>query len=385
MKPLWIWLTLCRRLGTRGQRALLREFGSPGTVYEADAKAFARAGLPPTLQKALLDKDLGPARAVLARCEKTGVRAVTLADADYPPRLRQMEDAPIVLYCKGTLPSEERPVIGLVGARNAGAQGLALARRLGREIAACGGSITTGIARGIDAESAEGVLECGGAVIGVLGCGPDRVYPAENAALFARVAAQGCLVSEYPPGTAPNARNFPVRNRLISALADGVVVIRAAEHSGSLITARWAAEQGRDVFAVPGAPDDPLSRGCNALLREGALAVETGWDVLRRYEYRYPGVLHEEICPPASAGVSCPPLVRQAAAGKGQQWAVSDTALTPAQEAIVTALQDGPLQLDALIDRTGLPAAQVLPQLTLLQIKKAILQKPGKQYELSGG
>ena len=381
MKSLWIWLTLCRRLGTRGQRALLREFGSPATIYEADVEAFARAGLSPALQKALLDKDLGPARAVLTRCEKTGVRAVTLADEAYPPRLRQMEDAPIVLYCKGTLPGEERPVIGLVGARNADAQGLALARRLGREIAACGGSVTTGIARGIDAESAEGALECGGAVIGVLGCGPDRVYPAENAALFARVAAQGCLVSEYPPGTAPNARNFPVRNRLISALADGVVVIRAAEHSGSLITARWAAEQGRDVFAVPGAPDDPLSRGSNALLREGALAVETGWDVLRRYEYRYPGVLHEEICPPASAGVSCPPPARQAAAGKGQQWAVSDTALTPAQEAIVTALRDGPLQLDALIDRTGLPAAKVLP----LQIKKTVLQKPGKQYELSGG
>ena len=384
MKPLWIWLTLCRRLGTRGQRALLREFGSPATIYEADAEAFARAGLSPALQKALLDKDLGPARAVLTRCEKTGVRAVTLADEAYPPRLRQMEDAPIVLYCKGTLPGEERPVIGLVGARNADAQGLALARRLGREIAACGGSVTTGIARGIDAESAEGALECGGAVIGVLGCGPDRVYPAENAALFARVAAQGCLVSEYPPGTAPNARNFPVRNRLISALADGVVVIRAAEHSGSLITARWAAEQGRDVFAVPGAPADPLSRGSNALLREGALAVETGWDVLRRYEYRYPGVLHEEICPPASAGVSCPPPARQAA-GKRQQQAVSDMALTPAQEAIVTALRDGPLQLDALIDRTGLPAAKVLPQLTLLQIKKTVLQKPGKQYELSGG
>lgn len=389
MTGLWIWLTQRRGLGARGLRSLLRQFGSPAALYEAEPEQLARAGLPAALRESLSDKDLAPARAVLARCRDRGVRVLTLTDPAYPPRLRLQEDAPAVLYYRGTLPGEDRPIIGLVGARRADAAGLALARRLGAEIAACGGTVVTGMARGIDAESAEGALDRGGAVVGVLGCGPDLIYPKENAALFARAAERGCLISEYPPGTAPNARHFPVRNRLISAFSDGVVVVRAAENSGSLITARWAAAQGRDVFAVPGDPADPLSRGCNALLRDGALAAASGWDVLERYQFRYPGTVRMQHADYKMQHAGSGDAEDAGAAGGRRPGADAPkldlSSLTPVQRQIAEALQDGPLQLDALIDRLGLPAGQVLPQLTLLQIKKTITQKPGKQYELSGG
>lgn len=383
----WIWLTLLPRLGVMGRRKLLREFGAPAALWEADAEALTRAGIAPAPRSALLRKDLGPARAVLERCESAGVRVLCLAEPAYPSRLRLQEDAPTLLYCKGSLPAKERPVIGLVGARASDDAGLELAYRLGAEIAACGGSVATGMAMGIDARSAEGALDQGGAVLGVLGCGVDIVYPRQNAALFARVAERGCLLSEYPPGTKPDARHFPVRNRLISALSDGVAVVRAAERSGSLITARWAAEQGRDVFAVPGDPADPLSRGCNALLRDGAYAAASGWEILERYQFRYPGIAARAIRPQAAGdrqqpAEDAPQPRKDGSLPSAQQAKIDLSSLTPIQRQIVEALQPGPLQLDALIDRLGLPAGQLLPQLTLLQVRKIITQKPGKVYGL---
>ncbi|MBQ1678033.1 MAG: DNA-processing protein DprA [Oscillospiraceae bacterium] len=416
----WIWLTQRKGLGAKGQRSLAEDFGSPAEIWAADEQALLRAGVTPALRRTLLDKDLRAARAVLERCEQTEVRTVVLTDAVYPSRLRLQEDAPILLYYKGTLPGEERPIVGLVGAREADEAGLRLARRFGAEIAACGGTVCTGMAKGVDAAAAWGALEGGGSVVGVLGCGPDIVYPRENAELFARVPARGCLLSEYPPGTPPDARRFPVRNRLISALSDGVAVIRAAERSGSLITARWAAEQGRDVFAVPGAPDDPLSRGCNALLRNGAFAAESGWDVLERYRFRYPGTVRRQNegtgnreqetgdggrgsfdsaslrsgrqnrnADTVGGGALDAPPEHEQPRGDGAlpsapaRAEIELSALTPIQRRIAEALRDGPLQLDALIDRTGIAASLILPQLTLLQIKKRVAQRPGKIYELS--
>ena len=289
-----------------------------------------------------------------------------------------------------------------------------MARRLGREISACGGVVVTGMAKGVDAEAAWGALEQGCPVVGVLGGGVDVVYPRENAELFDRVLARGCLLSEYPPGTGPNARHFPARNRIISALSDGVVVVQAAEQSGALITARWAADQGRDVFAVPGPAGEALSRGCNQLLRDGAILAENGWDVMREYEFRYPKTVVRAICPPPAAtegnrqqatgnrerenntvgaAIGRPPEASAAdtesSVGavigrlhEAQEAELDLSALTPVQRQIAEALMDGPLQLDSLIEKTGLPASQILPQLTVLQIKKLITQKPGKIYEI---
>ena len=399
----WIWLTQRKGLGAVGLRQLLDDFGSPVSLYTAGAEPLARAAVAPALRETLLDKELGPAEAIARQCRKLGISVLTLWEEAYPRALRQVSDAPLVLYCRGQLPPMgSQPWIGVVGARKADRRGLATARLLGGEISACGGVVVTGMAKGVDAEAAWGALEQGCPVVGVLGGGVDVVYPRENAGLFARVAEQGCLLSEYPPGVGPNARHFPARNRIISALSDGVVVVQAAEQSGALITARWAADQGRDVFAVPGPAGEPLSRGCNQLLRDGAILAENGWDVMREYEFRYPSVVRMqstkckmqiEASPvgavktspacrgggPASRPVEgCRPQTKRAAE-------LDLSGLTPVQQQIAEALMEGPLQLDALIDKTGLPTAQVLPQLTVLQIKKLISQKPGKIYELSGG
>lgn len=395
MTACWIWLAARPGLGPVKLRELLERFGSPRELFAADEAALERMGLNERTRRALADKDLRRAHAILQDCNIRQITVLTLGDEAYPSALRQTADAPLVLYCRGRLPAGPGPRIGVVGARQADERGLTAARRISREIAGCGGVVVTGMAKGVDAEAARGALEAGGAVVGVLGGGVDVVYPAENAALFARVEEQGCLLSEYPPGTTPNARHFPARNRIISALSDGVVVVQAAEHSGALITARWAADQGRDVFSVPGPAGDALCRGSNQLLRDGAILAECGWDVMREYLYRYPGAVREYHCeqvpvlpaPPAEqpAGRQAAPKVKAPAAPDKPAERPAPkplpAELTPLQRRVLDALEAGPLQLDALIGRLDLPAAQVLPQLTLLQIKGLITQKPGKIYE----
>ncbi len=389
----WIWLSQRPGLGPVRVRKLLELVGDPGTLYAADGETLARLGLPKAACETLLDKDPARAEATLEACERLEIRVLTLASEDYPAPMRLTPDAPAVLYCRGRLPvSGKQPWIGLVGSRQADARGLELARRFGAEIAACGGVVVTGMAKGVDAAAAAGALDQGCPAVGVLGGGVDVVYPRENKELFAGMARHGCLLSEYPPGTRPDARHFPARNRIISALSDGVVVIQAAEGSGALITARWAAEQGRDVFSVPGPAGEALSRGCNQLLRDGARLVESGQDVMREYLYRYPGAvrIQNATCSMQNEGTEnrAPGAEKEKRSGAhrcaaGQRPPTEG--LTPEQRAIVDALAEGPLQLDALIDRTGLPASRVLPQLTVLQIKKILRQLPGKIYECSGG
>ena len=388
----WIWLAGRAGLGPVKLRQLLEHRGNPQRLYQALPEELTRMGLSERVRQALSDKDLQSARNILRRCEALGVTIFTLRDKAYPAALRQTPDAPPVLYCLGALPESGRqPWIGVVGSREADQRGLQTARSLGAQITACGGIVVTGMAKGIDAEAAWGALDLDGPVVGVLGGGVDTVYPRENAALYEKAKRKGCLLSEYPPGVTPNARHFPARNRIISALSDGVVVVQAAEHSGALITARWAADQGRDVFAVPGPGGDPKCRGSNQLLRDGAILAESGWDILREYVYRYPGAVK---APEAAPRLKAPEAVHEGqpgakvppAAGKDPSPApraeIDFSALSPIQKQIVEALQNGPVQLDTLIDRLGLPAAQLLPQLTLLQVKKRISQKPGKIYQL---
>ena len=393
----WLWLADRPRLGAIRAGELLARFGSAEAIYQTSDEALARAGVKPSVRAALADRSLAAAQKRFADCRAAGVRVLIPGDGEYPDRLRQQADAPVVLYAVGRMPDlENTPCIGLVGARDADGRGLELARRLGWQIAGCGGTVVTGMARGIDAMSALGALDRGGPVIGVLGCGVDVVYPKENAAVLARVAESGCLVSEYPPGAAPLARRFPARNRIISALSDGVVVVQAAENSGAMITARWAAEQGRDVFAVPGPAGDPRSRGCSELLRNGALLAECGWDVLREYEYRYPAAVREYHGRPPAAELPAPAErdrpVRPASVPEKQTPAERNpvpgvqsrdfSGLTEPQRRIVQTLLCGPMQLDALIDRAGLPAGQVLSQLTLLELRGVVRRDPGKFYAL---
>jgi DNA processing protein len=255
-------------------RRLLDRFGRAAAALHALPDLARRGGRSRTIRIC----SVAEAESEIAALEARGARLVVLGDPEYPPQLAAIEDAPATLGVIGDVALLSQPAIAVVGSRNASLNGRMLARSFARDLGAGGFVIVSGLARGIDADA-----HCGGLVsgtIGVLASGVDICYPRENAELYARIAEQGALVSEAPPGMAPQARHFPRRNRIISGLSRGVVVVEANLRSGSLITARMALEQGREMFAMPGSPLDPRARGCNDLIRQGATLAETAGDVL---------------------------------------------------------------------------------------------------------
>ena len=281
----WIWLAGRKGLNWQDRKHLLERYGDAAQIYAA--RVYPE--LSEAACQALADKDLTPARSILASCEAAAIRVLTWQDAAYPRQLRNIDDPPLVLYYKGILPDlESAPCIGVVGTRTASAYGNCCATRIGAQLAMAGAVVASGMAKGIDGAAMEGAL-CGkGKVIGVLGGGVDIVYPASNRKLYDQLMEHGCLISEYPPGFKPQRWTFPRRNRIISGLSCAVLVVEAPAASGALNTARHALEQGRDVFAVPGNVNQPSSVGSNGLLREGASMAATGWDILEDYQFRFP-------------------------------------------------------------------------------------------------
>ena len=385
----WVRLSRAAGIGPKKIRTLLERFGTPEEIYRADEAALSLAGLSPKEIASLQDGDPSEADAILERCYEKHISLMTLQDSAYPDFLREIPDPPAVLYWFGRLPElSRRPAIGVVGARNASAYGLTASMRMGYQIARCGGVVVTGLARGIDSKAAEGALSGGGQVIGVLGCGVDVVYPRENRWLYRDVCRSGCLISEYPPGTPPFAGNFPVRNRILSGLCDGVVVVEAAEKSGSLITAELALEQGRDVFAVPGNIDNPTCEGSNQLLRNGALAVTCGWDVMQEYLHRYPGTVTEfhggdQIQCPEPPVAASPVFLPEEKEAKSLDIRSVKERVSEDEYRVLELLTEGERQLDTLIADSGLPASKVLTALTLLEVKGFLKRLPGKRFTLS--
>ena len=255
-------------------RRLLDRYGTAATALRELPELARRGGRRRTVRIC----SAGEADAEMAACATLGARLIVFGDPEYPPQLAAVEDAPATLAVIGNAPLLGQPAIAVVGSRNASLNGRTLAHGLAGDLAAHGFVIVSGLARGIDAEAHRGGLATG--TVGVLAGGVDVCYPRENAELYAAVREQGALVSEAPPGMAPQARHFPKRNRVISGLSRGVLVVEANLRSGSLITARMALEQGREVFSVPGSPLDPRARGCNDLIRQGAALTETAADVL---------------------------------------------------------------------------------------------------------
>lgn len=279
----WLRLEQAPGLGFMTAHRLLSAFGSPVAVFAADA-AQLQAIVGDKLTATLLAP---PSAATLTLIEKTlawasveGNHLLTLADDAYPHLLLEIPDPPLMLYAKGKVALLNQPALAIVGSRNATAQGVAHARQFAQAVAAAGLTVVSGLALGIDAAAHEGALMDGGATIAVIGTGADIVYPARNHALAHRIAEQGCIISEYALGTPALPANFPRRNRIISGLSGGTLVVEAAAQSGSLITARLAAEQGREVYAIPGSIQSPLARGCHELIRQGAKLVETAKDIL---------------------------------------------------------------------------------------------------------
>ncbi|HEY5975312.1 MAG TPA: DNA-processing protein DprA [Geobacteraceae bacterium] len=352
----WFALKSVPLVGTITCRRLVEQFGSPERVLRASAAELARVpGVGPALIASLAGHPYQEqAERECAAVERHGVRIVTMLDPDYPPLLREIADAPPFLYVVGDLPSTERS-LAVVGSRHASSYGLATTARLTRELAEAGVAIISGMARGVDAAAHRAALAAGGSTIGVLGCGVDLTYPQENRALFQEMRSKGALISEFPMATPPAAENFPRRNRLISGLSRGVLVVEAAEQSGSLITAGCALEQNREVFAVPGNITNRASRGSNSLIKQGAKLVAECSDIF------------EEL----------PQLGRRRVA------AVPGSSLPPDEARICGLMDDGPCHIDELVVRSGLTVGELSAMLLRLELQGVILQLPGKMFAMT--
>ncbi len=404
----WIWLATRPDLSDRAKAALLEQFHDAEDVFFAEPEAFSEFSQ--QVQKTLQDKDLKEAQKILDTCARKNIHILTFRDAGYPARLRNIADPPVVLYYKGMLPDfDGSPLIGVVGTRKASAYGLTVAKRMGYQIAACGGTVVSGMAYGIDGVAMAGALTAGAPVIGVLGCGADIIYPLSNRALYADTEKNGCILTEFPPGSPPNAWHFPKRNRIISGLSCGVLVVEAPQKSGALITAKEAAEQGRDVFVVPGNIDVDCCIGSNALLREGAIAATSGWDVVGEYEAQFPDKIRkntraarqtaypDEVEKQEKMVAQKPRLLdrlkkekpvsqkKEIDNGSKPSYSVAEEAL-PAlneqEEKIVALISQGLTQVDDIIAALQMPAAAVSANLTMLQIKGVVKSLPGKRVEL---
>ena len=405
----WIWLATRPNMNDRQKKLILDAFEDPEDAFSECETAYLQVeGLHKEALDALADKNLTEAQKILRQCVDKGISICTYHDKTYPKRLKHIVDPPLILYCKGELPDmEAAPVVAAVGTRRASAYGMNVSRRMGYQIAACGGILVSGMAAGNDGMAMQGALLAGGSVVGVLGCGVDVVYPKSNSRLFADMERNGCLISEFPPETPPYRWNFPKRNRIISGLSNGVVVIEAPEGSGSLITAKQALEQGRDVFCVPGNVDIPTFAGSNALLRDGAIPVRDGWDVVSEYESAYPNAVHpmktsveiqdvsddDKIVPKVAEKTDYPKKKRPNDKKKEKtpidncpKQPYSDVkdklSKLPDTERQIVELLTSERLVDDLIAETGLPAAKVGAALTMLEIKGIIKRLPGKRISL---
>lgn len=351
----WLALSLARGLGGEGARRLLQEFGSPEAIFAA-SMASLKACVKPEVAGGLARLPVNDLAAPgLAWLEDNNNHIVTLADSDYPQALLNIPDPPLLLYVKGRLDLLNRSALAVVGSRNATPQGISNAEAFARSLSDAGVCVISGMAHGIDAAAHRGALRGQGGSIAVVGTGLDKIYPAANRDLAHLLAQQGALVSEFPLGTPPLAANFPRRNRLISGMSLGCLVVEASLQSGSLITARLALEQGREVFAIPGSIHAPQSKGCHALLKQGAKLVETAQDILEELKI---------------------PLARSASAPTPQDGAQQDR-----PDALLDHLGFDPVDVDTLSARSGLTVSQLSAMLLSLELDGCICALPGGLYQ----
>ena len=350
---------LLPQLGGVAVRGLLAAFGSAAAAWGASRQALEQVpGIGPTTARAMRDFPwTEKLRQEQARVAATDLRVVVWGEPDYPFRLAEIPSAPPVLYIRGRLESRDEPAVAVVGSRHATAYGETIAHDLSAALARRGLTIVSGLARGIDAAAHRGTLAVGGRTLAVLGNGLDQIYPPEHRELAEQVTAAGALVSEFPLGTAPLRLHFPRRNRIISGLSLGVVVVEAGVESGALITANHALEQGREVFAVPGRVHARYSEGCNRLIKAGAKLVESWEDVLTE--------LLPHLRPPRRAPQAERPTIE----------------LTAEEQRVFDFLAEGPLHIDALIVKAGLPGGRVASALLGLEMKGTVRQLTGKVFE----
>ena len=361
-----IALNMMEGMGPVTARALRERLGSYEAIFQCAAASLG--GIPNVgperIDQILRQRDAPDPAGEDKRARRLGARIMTCVDDDYPEALRNIHDPPLALYVRGAWKPEDRQAFGVVGSRHCTQYGRASSDRLSYQLAKLGFTVVSGLARGIDMAAHEGALKAGGRTVAVLGSALDRLYPADAGPLADRIAEQGAVISEYPIGREADRTTFPYRNRIISGLSIGVLVVECDVRSGALHTSRFAAEQGRPVFAVPGRIDSPMSRGPHRLLRDGAKLVEDVKDIVEEYEYLWPGV-----------------RARQ------QELSLEQPAarirLDPEEQSLAEALLEGPVDTDTLARRTGIPAARLNVALMSLEMKRVVRLRPGRQVELA--
>lgn len=358
----WLKLAAVSWIGDTVRAGLIKEFRTPETVLAADKAALSRVK---GWTRDRLDRFVAERERLVPVCdpdtfEKKNIRMVTFADPEYPALLREIHDSPLVLFVRGRLPVDPRPHIAIVGARNGTQLGFDIARDFGRELAAAGFIVVSGLALGVDTYAHLGALEGGGRTIAVLGSGPDITYPAANRKIRERILAEnGALVSEYPPGTPARPWHFPVRNRVIAGMCVATVVVEASARSGSLITARLAAEQDREVFAIPGNIRSALAEGTLALIKDGAQLVTSPHDLIEYYA---------RLLPAREAAAS--------AADREEQG----LDLTPEESRLLSAIASEPVPLDRLLADGRWPRDRLFSLLLTLEMRDFLVKLPGNMY-----
>ncbi len=376
----WLRLTLCDGVGAASQRALLAAFGMPEHIFAASRRALTAVVSAEKADRLLASPDLPRIESALAWGREPGNRIITLADGDYPKELLNIADPPTLLYVKGDPALLAKPAFAIVGSRSPTPQGIANAEAFARSLAETGLVIVSGLALGIDAAAHRGALNGGGATVAVIGTGANRVYPADNKALAHQIADCGVIVSEYPLDTPPRPHNFPRRNRLIAGLSRGVLVAEASTDSGSLITARLAAEHGREVFAIPGSIHSPLSRGCHRLIRDGAKLVETANDIID--ELNWDGSLQR----PAEKFSRRKDKHHTTAKENAQSATLSPAAAVNTggesdNSRVLAAMGHDPTDLDTLANRCDLTLDALYAILLPLELDGFICRLPGGRFQ----
>ncbi len=352
----WIGLSSIPGIGRVTFRKLVKQFGSPERVLAASAEELSYEGLSPKATGTILSFAWREyAEREFAKAASAGVSIITMADPAYPESLRETPDPPLYLYIRGALKPEDSNAVAMVGTRRPTPYGKRITYRCAGELASAGYTIVSGMARGIDTESHRGALAAGGRTIAVLGCGIDVVYPPENSALMEQIIRNGAVVTENPFGTQPESGYFPARNRIISGLSRGTVIIEASEDSGSLITARYTREQNRMLFAVPGNIGAATSKGTNNLIKEGATLIENADDVL--------------------TGLGRKPSGTRTTAGKRPM-----PQLTRDEAAVLQCITSEPKHIDVLMNESRLPAGALSGMLINLELKGLAKQLPGKYF-----
>ena len=400
----WLWLTSRRGMDSVSALKVAECFGSPERAYYADNEEYSELPIRPALRRQLLDRSLDRAEEIMADCERLNLRIMTIQDADYPQRLRQIADPPVVLYIRGKVFDFDREcAIGVVGTRQPTTYGEKYAQRFGLELSAGGALLVSGIAEGLDSCAIRGALKAGGPVVSILAGGVDVPFPPQHRFLYEDVAAVGALISEYPPGSPHRGFHFPRRNRILSGLSLGILAVECRPYGGTMSTVSHALEQDRDVFAIPGALDAPMSEGTNRLIQQGAKLVTCGQDILCEYWDRFPEKLAPSLplTPEAAQArlegleqgreenrTASPPAEEKPEPKETQQE--PDREFIPAQVqkerftddelAVLHALADRQLPADEVVELTQIPARRVLSALTMLQVQGIVEEHPGRRF-----